>query len=234
MIGPALAGLAVAGAGLAAHGTWYRNSWVFGPTLSRLPGTDNVVSITFDDGPNPHATPLILDVLRRERVHGTFFVLGRHAERWPGLVRRMADEGHQLGNHGYWHRKLHRRSPAYVRADLTRGTEEIERASRVRPRHFRAPHGFRSPWVTPIARSLGQQTVGWSLGVWDSARPGANQIARRAVEGLHAGSILLLHDGDGYDADGDRIQTAEALPMIIDGLRERGFRFTTLPDPSSD
>jgi peptidoglycan/xylan/chitin deacetylase (PgdA/CDA1 family) len=234
MIGPVLAGLAVAGAGLAAHGTWHRNSWLFGPTLSRLPGTDNVVSITFDDGPNRHATPLILDVLRRERVHATFFVLGRHAERWPELVRRMADEGHQLGNHGYWHRKLHRRSPAYVRADLTRGTEEIERASGVRPRHFRAPHGFRSPWVTPIARSLGQQTVGWSLGVWDSARPGSNEIARRALEGLHAGSILLLHDGDGYDADGDRMQTAEALPMIIDGLRERGVRFTTLPDPSSD
>jgi peptidoglycan/xylan/chitin deacetylase (PgdA/CDA1 family) len=234
MIGPALAGLAVAGAGLAAHGTWHRNSWVFGPTLTHLPGPGDLVSITFDDGPNPRATPLILDVLRRERVHATFFVLGRHAERWPELVRRMADEGHQLGNHGYWHRKLHRRTPAYVRDDLTRGTEEIERASGVRPRHFRAPHGFRNPWVTPIARSLGQQTVGWSLGVWDSARPGADEIVRRALDGLRAGSILLLHDGDGYDADGDRMQTAEALPHIIDGLRERGFRFTTLPDPPSN
>jgi peptidoglycan/xylan/chitin deacetylase (PgdA/CDA1 family) len=234
MIGSALAGLAVAGAGLAAHGTWHRNSWIFGRALTHLPGPGDVVAITFDDGPNPHATPRILDVLRREKVPATFFVLGRHAERWPELVRRMADEGHQLGNHGYWHRKLHRRSPAYVRDDLRRGTDEIERASGVRPRHFRAPHGFRNPWVTPIARSLGQQTVGWSLGVWDSARPGANEIARRALEGLRAGSILLLHDGDGYDADGDRLQTAEALPMIIDGLRARGFRFTTLPDPSSD
>jgi peptidoglycan/xylan/chitin deacetylase (PgdA/CDA1 family) len=235
MIGPALAGLAVAGAGLAAHGTWQRNSWVFGRPLAHLPGAEQRVAITFDDGPNPRATPLILDVLRREGVPATFFVLGRHAERWPELVRRMADEGHQLGNHGYWHRKLHRRSPGYVREDLTRGTEEICRASGLAAlRHFRAPHGFRNPWVTPIARSLGQQTVGWSLGVWDSARPGANEIARRALEGLHAGSILLLHDGDGYDADGDRLQTAEALPMIIDGLRARGFRFTTLPDPPSD
>jgi peptidoglycan/xylan/chitin deacetylase (PgdA/CDA1 family) len=234
MIGSALAGLAVAGAGLAAHGTWHRNSWIFGRALTHLPGPGDVVAITFDDGPNAHATPRILDVLRREKVPATFFVLGRHAERWPELVRRIADEGHQLGNHGYWHRKLHGRSPAYVRDDLTRGTDEIERASGVRPRHFRAPHGFRNPWVTPIARSLGQQTVGWSLGVWDSARPGAIEIARRALEGLRAGSILLLHDGDGYDADGDRLQTAEALPMIIDGLRARGFRFTTLPDPSSD
>ena len=229
MIGLAAAGLVAAG--LAAHGTWHRNSWVFGPALNRLPHADSVVSITFDDGPNPRATPVILDVLRREDVHATFFVLGQHAERWPELVRRMADEGHQLGNHGYWHRKLHRRSPAYVRDDLTRGTSAIERASGgVRPKVFRAPHGFRNPWVTPIAASLGQRTVGWSLGVWDSARPGADEIARRALDGLRAGSILLLHDGDGYDADGDRMQTADALPLIIHGLRARGFQFATLPE----
>lgn len=229
MIGLAAAGLVAAG--LAAHGTWHRNSWVFGPALNRLPHADSVVSITFDDGPNPRATPVILDVLRREDVHATFFVLGQHAERWPELVRRMADEGHQLGNHGYWHRKLHRRSPAYVRDDLTRGTSAIERASGgVRPKVFRAPHGFRNPWVTPIAASLGQRTVGWSLGVWDSARPGADEIARRALDGLRAGSILLLHDGDGYDADGDRMQTADALPLIIHGLRARGFHFAILPE----
>lgn len=228
MIGAAVAGLAAAG--VAAHGTWYRNSVVFGPVLTHLAGDELVVSITFDDGPNPRATPRILEVLRRERVRATFFVLGRHAERWPDLVRRAALDGHQLGNHGYYHRKLHRRSPGYVRDDLTRGTEQIVRASGVRPRHFRAPHGFRSPWVTPIAASLGQRTVGWSLGVWDSARPGADVIAARAIDGMHAGSILLLHDGDGYDPDGDRLQTAEALPAILDGLRRRGFRFTTLPD----
>jgi len=134
--------------------------------LAHLPRTGNVVSITFDDGPNPDATPIILDVLKRDGVHATFFVLGRHADRWPHLVKRIADEGHQLGNHGYFHRKLHRRTPNYVRDDLTRGADAIERASGVRPRIFRAPHGFRSPWVTPIARSLGERTVGWSLGVW--------------------------------------------------------------------
>jgi peptidoglycan-N-acetylglucosamine deacetylase len=228
MIGAAAAGLAAAG--LAAHGAWHRNSFVFGPVITHLPGDEPVVSITFDDGPNPQATPRILDVLRRAGVSATFFVLGRHVERWPELVRRMAVEGHQLGNHGYFHRKLHRRTPAYVRDDITRGTEMIVRASGVRPRHFRAPHGFRSPWVTPIAASLGQRTVGWSLGVWDSAMPGAEAIAMRSIEGMHAGSILLLHDGDGYDPLGDRSQTAEALPRIIEGLRGRGFRFTTLPE----
>jgi peptidoglycan/xylan/chitin deacetylase (PgdA/CDA1 family) len=228
MIGVAVTGLAVAG--LAAHGTWYRNSSVFGRVLAHLPESERVASITFDDGPNPHATPRILDALKREEVRATFFVLGRHADRWPELVKRIADDGHQLGNHGYWHRKLHRRMPKYVRDDLTRGADAIERASGVRPRHFRAPHGYRSPWVTPIARSLDERTIGWSLGVWDSARPGVDEIVKRALEGMRPGSILLLHDGDGYDPDGDRTQTAEALPRIIDGLRARGFRFATLPD----
>ena len=228
MIGAVAVG--VAAAGLAAHGIWHRNSWVFGPVLNRLPGGDKVASITFDDGPNPVATPLILDTLKADGIHATFFVLGRHADRWPHLVRRMADEGHQIGNHGYYHRKLHRRTPSYVRDDLTRGVDAIQRACGVTPRHFRAPHGFRNPWVTPIARSLGERTIGWSLGVWDSAKPGSAEIVARTLDGMRAGSILLLHDGDGYDAEGDRTQTAEALPQIIAGLRARGFRFVTLPN----
>ena len=228
MIGTVAIGLSAVGC--AAHGTWHRNSWVFGKVLNHLPGGEQVASITFDDGPNPVATPRILDVLKAEGVHATFFVLGRHADRWPRLVRRMADEGHQIGNHGYFHRKLHRRSPSYVRDDLTRGVDAIQRAGGVTPRHFRAPHGFRNPWVTPIACSLGERTVGWSLGVWDSAKPGSAQIVARTLDGMRAGSILLLHDGDGYDADGDRTQTADALPQIITGLRTRGFRFVTLPN----
>src|SRR5262245_28595121 len=209
------AALGVAAAGALAHGAFHRNSPVFGSVLSRLPSRDRVVALSFDDGPNPHATPVILDALASAGVPAVFFILGRHAQRWPALVRRIADEGHLIGNHGYYHRKLHFKSPAYVRDDLTRGTLAIVEASGEEPRFFRAPHGFRSPWVSAIARSLGQRTVGWSLGVWDSSRPGTDVIARRVVEGARPGSILLLHDGDGYDPDGDRMQTANALPLII-------------------
>jgi peptidoglycan/xylan/chitin deacetylase (PgdA/CDA1 family) len=190
-----------------------------------------MVALTFDDGPDPRGTPAVLDGLAREGVRATFFVLGRHAERWPDLVRRAADEGHAVGNHGYFHRKLHLRGPRYVREDLERGTEAIERAGAPRPRFFRAPHGFRSPWVSAIARALGQTTVGWSLGVWDSDRPGAEAIATRTVGGARPGAILLLHDGDGYNPEGDRLQTADALPRIIDELHARGFQFALLPAP---
>jgi len=214
--------------GGAAHGAFYRNSPVFGPPIRRLATRDRAVALTFDDGPNPDATPVVLDALAARRVKATFFILGRHAERWPDLVKRVADEGHSIGNHGYYHRKLHFKSPGYVRRDLQLGTAAIERAAHVRPALFRAPHGFRSPWVTAIARSLGQRTVGWSLGVWDSDRPGVEAIAERTVSGASPGSILLLHDGDGYDPSGDRMQTAHAVPLIVDRLLAQGFRFDLL------
>ena len=221
-------GAGVALLGGAAYGAFHRNSGLFGRPITRLAASDRAVALTFDDGPNPDATPPILDALRARGVKATFFILGRHAEQWPDLVKRVADEGHEIGNHGYFHRKLHLKSPSYVRRDLELGTEMIRRASGVRPRLFRAPHGFRSPWVTPIARSLGQRTVGWSLGVWDSDRPGVDAIVQKTVDGAQPGSILLLHDGDGYDPCGDRMQTARAVPIIVDRLRDRGYRFDLL------
>ncbi len=222
-----LAALGVAA--LVGHGALHRNSPVFGPVLGRLPGREPRVALTFDDGPNPDATPRILDVLASERVKATFFLLGKHVERWPGLARRTASEGHGIGNHGYHHRKLHLRSRAYVELDVALGTDCIMAATGVTPLHFRAPHGFRNPWVTRAVREQGQSIVGWTLGVWDSDRPGADVIAKRAIDGTRRGTILLLHDGDGYDPSGDRMQTADALPAVIRGLRERGYEFVMLP-----
>jgi peptidoglycan/xylan/chitin deacetylase (PgdA/CDA1 family) len=227
MIGYAALGVSVIGG--AVHGAFHRNSPLFGPALGRIAGNRKVVALTFDDGPNPDATPLILDTLAEKGVPATFFVLGSHAERWPELVRRISQEGHQLGNHGYFHRKLQFKSPFYVSRDIRLGIRAIKRAGAPAPRYFRAPHGFRSPWTTPIASSYGERTIGWSLGVWDSDRPGVDEIVRRTLEGVSPGSIVLLHDGDGYNPDGDRMQTAAALPHIIDRLKEQGYEFATLP-----
>jgi peptidoglycan/xylan/chitin deacetylase (PgdA/CDA1 family) len=227
MIGLAALGISVIGGAM--HGAFHRNSPLFGPALGKIEGDRKVVALTFDDGPNPDATPSILDTLREKKVRATFFILGSHAERWPELVRRISHEGHQIGNHGYFHRKQQFKSPFYVSRDIRLGIRAIKRAGAPAPRYFRAPHGFRSPWTTPIASSYGERTVGWSLGVWDSDRPGVDEIVKRTLEGVEPGSIILLHDGDGYNPDGDRTQTAAALPQIIDGLKEQGYEFATLP-----
>lgn len=226
MIIPLAVAGATAAAAAAVHGTFHRNSPVFGRVVSRVSG--NQVAITFDDGPNPVATPRILDALAAEGVRATFFLLGKHVERWPELAQRVAREGHAIGNHGWHHQKLHRRGPAFVELDIALGTQAIVAATGSAPRLFRAPHGFRNPWVSRLAAKQGQRVVGWSLGVWDSDRPGADVIVRRALEGTSAGSILLLHDGDGYDPAGDRTQTAESLSAIIRELRDRGLGFAAL------
>ena len=228
----AVSAAALAAAGAFAHGMYHRNSPVFGRALGSLPLPGpgaRIAALTFDDGPNPEATPRILDALAEAGIVATFFLLGRHVERWPALAARVATEGHVVGNHGWRHRKLHTQRPASVRADLELGTASIIGATGVRPGVFRAPHGFRAPWVSPIARSLGQRTIGWSLGVWDSARPGADAIVERTVTGTRPGSILLLHDGDGYDPGGDRTQTADALPRIIAALKARDYTLVGVP-----
>jgi peptidoglycan/xylan/chitin deacetylase (PgdA/CDA1 family) len=228
----AVGAVGVAAVGALVHGTYHRNSPLFGRALGSLPlrtSGERVVALTFDDGPNPEATPRILDALAATGTVATFFLLGRHVERWPTLAERVAAEGHVIGNHGWFHRKLHTQSPASVRRDLELGTEAIVGATGVRPEVFRAPHGFRAPWVSHIARTLGQRTIGWSLGVWDSALPGVDAIVERTVSGARPGSILLLHDGDGYDASGDRTQTAAAVPLIISALKARDYRFAGVP-----
>ncbi|HEX2780941.1 MAG TPA: polysaccharide deacetylase family protein [Gemmatimonadaceae bacterium] len=223
--------LGIVAAGAIAHGTYHRNSPLFGRALGRLPHGrgERVVALTFDDGPNPEATPRILDALAATGTIATFFLLGRHVERWPELARRIATEGHVVGNHGWHHRKLHTLSPGRVRDDLELGTAAIVGATGVTPRVFRAPHGFRAPWVTPIAASIGQRTIGWSVGVWDSDRPGVDAIVDRTVSGAKPGAILLLHDGDGYAPLGDRRQTAAAIPLIIRSLVGSGYFFAPVP-----
>ena len=226
---PLVTSVGLLAAGALAHGALHRNSPLFGRVLSQA-GPGRRIALTFDDGPNPRATPAILDALGDAGVAATFFVLGRHADRWPGLVERTHHEGHLLANHGWHHRKLHLRSPRWVRDDIAAGARAVERAAGVATALFRAPHGFRAPWVVPTAHALAHRVVGWSLGVWDSATPGVDTIIRRTVEGVRPGSIVLLHDGDGYDPAGDRMQTAAALPAIIRELRARGYEFVTLAD----
>jgi len=178
-----------------------------------------VVALTFDDGPGPY-TPRVLAILRRFRVHATFFVIGRQVRGYEGLLRRELAEGNAIGDHTFTHANV---SGGGVRQMLsTQGA--IRRATGYTPCLFRAPYGAVSGTLIRQARSLGMNTIQWSVDPRDWSRPGTGAVYSRIVSATRPGAIILMHD-----AGGPRGQTVAALPRVIATLRARGYRFATLP-----
>jgi peptidoglycan/xylan/chitin deacetylase (PgdA/CDA1 family) len=226
MIAMELSGAALlVGTGL--WGVYGANSPLFGPVIGRGP-REPTVFLTFDDGPNPPATERILDVLQDEGVPATFFMVGRHVELHATTAEAVARAGHAIGNHTYSHKKLHYTGPGRTAEEIRRAHQVITDLTGVVPRSFRAPHGYRGPFVARSIAPYHYQSFGWTLGVWDSACPGVETIRARVRRGLKPGAILLLHDGDGYDPAGDRRQTAAALPGIIQDTRAAGYQLASL------
>jgi len=202
---------------------------IFGPSVERGPRNRRIY-LTFDDGPNERATPPILDTLAKFRVPAAFFMVGDHVQRFPGLARQVVKEGHVVGNHTYHHVKLHFAGPQRIRTQLKKTHETIESITGVAARSFRAPHGYRSPFLISIILDMSYTVFGWTFGVFDTAKPGVEKIRRRVRKRLRPGAIVLLHDGDGYDPEGDRMQTAAALPGIISDARQAGYEFGSLSE----
>ncbi|SNS62411.1 Peptidoglycan/xylan/chitin deacetylase, PgdA/CDA1 family [Streptosporangium subroseum] len=181
------------------------------------------VALTFDDGPHPVNTPRILDVLRRYRVPATFFCVGLHAQAFPDLLRRIVDEGHLVGNHTWSHPYLPDLSREEVLRQIGRTGEVLGRAGGGTPSLVRPPYGGRSPEVLDWLAEEGLTTVLWDVEPCDWAMGGAAAIAGQVVDEADFGSVILLHDGGG-----DRSQTVEALPMILESMMARGCRFVTV------
>lgn len=211
-----------------------RRAPFFGRILWRGPRDLRAIFLTFDDGPNEPYTSRVLDILKEFDVKATFFLIGENIQRYPETARRIADEGHELGNHGWDHHVLPLQSIAGIRDQISRTRTAIETATGRRPLFFRASHGWRNPWVNRVAKETGHLPVAWTLGLWDTDRPGAMAIARRALKGLGNGCILLLHDGRGTEHGTDSSQLVEALPAILQGAREAGYRFLTLSEMAQE
>ena len=222
-----LLGAAAGAVAVATHGVLVPNSPVFGPVVGRGP-PERALYLTFDDGPNPHTTERILRILERERVPATFFMVGRHVQRFPGLARLVGEAGFGIGNHTHTHARLALAGPRRTAWEIDTAHAAILAATGLVPGRFRAPHGYRNPYVRRAVAVYGYRVFGWTFGVWDTARPGVEVIRRRMREGARPGAVLLLHDGDGYDPDGDRRQTADALPGIIEDCRSMGYELRSL------
>src|SRR5213083_1064612 len=187
-------------------------------------GGEHQVAITFDDGPDPRWTPEILDILKAANLKATFFLVGVNAERYPGLVRRIVNEGHEIGNHTYYHPNLALCWPEHIRLELNATQLLLETITGRATTLFRPPYAADTgptqlSELAPlkIAEDLNYLVVLESIDPQDWAKPGADIILQRVKQQRRDGSIILLHD-----AGGDRSQTVEALPRILDWLHKRG------------
>lgn len=182
-------------------------------------GERGTVYLTFDDGPDPHWTPQVLDVLRRHGVHAVFFEVGQNVAAYPDLVARIRSEGHLIGNHTWSHAKL---TDLRTRA-ISDQLDRTDAALGGRARCVRPPYGATDPRVAGVIDARGQRTVLWDVDPEDWARPGADRIVRRVLGQVHDGARILMHDGGG-----DRSQTVAALEQVITRLQAQGYRFGLL------
>ncbi|WP_316771354.1 bifunctional polysaccharide deacetylase/glycosyltransferase family 2 protein [Streptomyces sasae] len=188
------------------------------------------IALTFDDGPDPTWTPRILDVLRRNHVHATFFVVGTEVVDHPDLVRRIVADGHQIGIHTFTHPDLSRLAPWQRSLELRETQLAVAGAAGVTTALLRPPYSSENDalddadWsVLKQAGAAGYVTVLSTQDAQDWQRPGTERILVNATPHGRAGQILLMHDGGG-----DRAQTVAALNTLIPRLKARGFRFATV------
>ncbi len=211
---------------------------LFGKTLVSGPRNQRVVALTFDDGPNPPYTAEILDVLRAEHVHATFFVVGRAVQAYPQLVRREAAAGNAVGNHTWSHGHLVLYDETGLRRTLQRTDAAIFAATGQHTRIMRPPFGSRDWLVLDEVRKLGYTPVMWSVPLandWEDPPP--RIIAARVLHYAGDGAIITLHDGNrGIVCPRmrarlcDRSSDVEATRLIVDTLKRRGYRFITIPE----
>lgn len=185
------------------------------------------VALTFDDGPDPVYTPQILDILKKHRVKATFFLLGSRAQEYPNVVRRIANEGHVIGNHSYSH-------PLFTKVSVPNFEQQIERTQHVlsgligyEPKLVRPPYGEITEPQLQWMKHNHFVVVNWDIDSLDWKELNMQQVSDNVLPYVHPGAIILQHSagGDRQNLSG----TVKALPRIIQKLKEDGYRIVTVP-----
>jgi peptidoglycan/xylan/chitin deacetylase (PgdA/CDA1 family) len=196
--------------------------------VRRQEGADGVV-LTFDDGPHPQGTPLVLEILREAGATATFFLAGEQVERRPALAAEIVAAGHLVGLHCHRHRNALRLTGRQFGEDAERGRGAIEDACGQAIADHRPPYGIYTRAALRECRQRGWRPLLWSQ--WGKDWRGsatARSIAHRATAPAGAGDIVLLHDADYYSAPGSWARTVAALPIILAALDSRGLKAVSL------
>lgn len=208
------------GLGGVAYAALSPQSQIFGEVLI-APRRRDEIALTFDDGPNPAATPHLLELLARYDVRATFFAIGEFARHEPALLREVAGAGHVVGSHTMSHPWLAWQGNARIRWELAESQGVIEDVLGQAVREFRPPHGARRPYVLRVARDLGMRTVQWNVIANDWEAVSAETIAGRVIRGIarhHRRGMaanVVLHDGSHTGLGADRLRTVAATARLL-------------------
>lgn len=190
------------------------------------------VAITFDDGPHPVYTPLLLDILKQHHVKACFFLLGKNVIKFPEIAKRIHDEGHEIGNHSTNHKMLPLLRSDELKKEITETENAIKKATGEHAAYFRPPYGFYNERVRREVLSEGFTFVLWNLSSKDWMNQGGEKVARNVTKHLKPGAILLFHDGGSlvHGAGVKRDSTVHSLPLILDAIEKKGLKVMTLEE----
>ena len=191
---------------------------------ANLSPKDKVIALTFDDGPWPEYTAQILDILEKNQVKGTFFVVGKMLKIYPDLGKRIVDEGHVIANHT-WNHWYHYFSTQAAALEIDRTSDLIYKTTGVKTNLFRPPGGKLHNGLAAYAKSKNYTVIMWSADSIDYKRPSPSTLVNRVIGQSAPGGIVLMHDGGG-----NRSSTVAALPMMIEKYQQKGYRFVTVPE----
>lgn len=224
--------LALNHAVLTGAGLWPRSTWL-GANMRRLPeaaAQRHEVALTLDDGPDPHITPQVLDLLDAHGARATFFCIAEQAARHPHLTREIVARGHSVQNHSHRHRHTFSLSgPRGFAREIDQAQDTLARITGQRPAYFRAPAGLRNLFLAPVLDERGLQLVSWTRRGYDTARRQPEGVLRRLTRDLAAGDIVLLHDRGSATAPSGRPVVLEVLPALLARIRQAGLHSVTLP-----
>ncbi|SFA55484.1 polysaccharide deacetylase family sporulation protein PdaB [Anoxybacillus pushchinoensis] len=193
-----------------------------------VPTNEKMVAITFDDGPDILYTPDILAILKQYDAKATFFVVGFRAEKYPDMIKRQMNEGHEIANHTYKHIDFRGKSKQTIEEEIKKGGDVLYHITGKRPTLFRPPLGYYNQRILNIAKEQGYTVVMWSKhqDTYDWQNPGTNRIVRRVIRHIQPGQIILFHD----HGSGSRKQTVQALKEILPILKQKGYTFVTVSE----
>nr|WP_242052551.1 polysaccharide deacetylase family protein [Sphaerospermopsis sp. FACHB-1194] len=192
--------------------------------FATLPPNQKVIALTFDDGPWPKSTAQVLDILKKNNIPGTFFVVGQNVKNYPDLTRRIVAEGHSIANHT-WHHWYHHMNAQAAAYEVANTTDIIFKTTGVKSGLFRPPGGIMTNGVVSYARNNKYAIIMWSSDSIDYSRPAVPRLINNIFKSAKPGGIVLMHDGGG-----DRTHTVQALPEIISRFRKQGYKFVTVPE----